>query len=436
MMGKMMLLNQLYSKMISNKILMSTMMYPEKTLSNAGRGKKTIKHLLPGCLLLILLSTAVSAVEDPASPGGTIRGTIINETQGGSSVENQEVTLHVERDNSEMESVTAKSDSSGNFEFSNLATETGYGYYLSLNYQGGDYTSDISSFEENQNLLTVDLVVYDATASDEKIKITINHVMIEKAEKGTFLVSETLVFHNDDDKTYIGKKRDPSGKRETLRVSLPRGFYDLEHVEGLMECCVSQTKDGVVDTMDLKPGLRKVVLQYKLNYTAKSYLFEKSFLYPTGAFYVLAPALFQLSGENLTSQGPLQIEEREYMALGREEISAASTITFEIGGLPFGWGAHTRLVVIGLILAFVVIAGLSYSLLKRGKGKTSSEKAEKVESSLETDEYLEAKKKTLLSLIAHLDDQFEANEISENIYKEMRQELKGRLVKTVQKLTK
>ncbi|TET63308.1 carboxypeptidase regulatory-like domain-containing protein [Candidatus Aerophobetes bacterium] len=432
----MLLLNRFYSKMISNKILISTMMYPKKTLSNAGRGKKTIKYLLLWCLLLILLSTAVSAVEDHDSPGGTIKGTIINETRSGSSVENQEVTLHVERGNSEMESVTAKSDSSGNFEFSNLPTETDYGYYLSLNYQGGDYTSDIISFEENQNLLTVDLVVYDATASDEKIKITINHVMIERAEKGTLLISETLVFHNDDDKTYIGEKRDPSGEHETLRVPLPRGFYDLEHVEGLMECCVSQTKDGVVDTMDLKPGLKKVVLQYKLSYTAKSYLFEKSFLYPTSAFYVLAPALFQLSGENLTSQGPLQIEETEYMALGREEISAASTITFEIGGLPFGWGTHTRLVVVGLILAFVVIAGLSYSLSKRGKGKTSSEKAEKVETFLETDEYLKAKKKTLLSLIAHLDDQFEANEISENIYKEMRQEFKGRLIKAVQKLTK
>ncbi len=395
-----------------------------------------MKHLLLGSLLLILLSTAVLAVEDRDSPGGTIKGTILNEPDGGSSIENQEVTIHVGRDDSEMESVTVKSDSSGNFEFSNLRTETGYGYYLSLNYQGGEYTSDIVSFEENQNLLTVDLVVYDATTSDKKIKITINHVMIERAEKGTLLVSETLVFHNDDNKTYIGEKRDPPGAHETLRIPLPRGFYDLEHVEGLMECCVSQTKDGIVDTMDFKPGPKKVVLQYKLNYTAKNYILEKSFLYPTGAFYVLAPAVFQLSGENLTSQGPLQIEGREYMALGREEISAASTITFEIGGLPFGWGTHTRLVIVGLILAFVVIVGLSYSLLKRGKGKTSSEKAEKVESFLETDEYLKAKKKTLLSLIAHLDDQFEANEISESIHKEIRQEFKERLVKIVQKLTK
>jgi len=260
--------------------------------------------------------------------------------------------------------------------------------------------------------------------------------MIERAEKGTLLVSETLVFYNDDNKTYIGEKRDPPGEHETLRIPLPRGFYDLEHVEGLMECCVSQTKGGVVDTMDFKPGPKKVLLQYKLNYTAKNYIFEKSFLYPTGAFYVLAPAVFQLSGENLTSQGPLQIQEREYMALGREEIPAASTITFEIGELPSGWGTPTRLAVVGLVLAFVVIAGLSYSLLKRGKGKTSSEKAEKVESFLETDEYLKAKKKTLLSLIAHLDDQFEANEISESIHKEIRQELKERLVEIVQKLTK
>lgn len=63
-------------------------------------------------------------------------------------------------------------------------------------------------------------------------------------------------------------------------------------------------------------------------------------------------------------------------------------------------------------------------------------KITKTESLPQTEEYLKAKKKTLLSLIAHLDDQFEAKEITQDVYKEMRQELKERLVKIMEKLVK
>jgi len=63
-------------------------------------------------------------------------------------------------------------------------------------------------------------------------------------------------------------------------------------------------------------------------------------------------------------------------------------------------------------------------------------KITKTEPLPQTEEYLKAKKKTLLSLIAHLDDQFEAKEIRQDAYKEMRQELKERLVKIMEKLVK
>ncbi|GAJ10532.1 unnamed protein product, partial [marine sediment metagenome] len=68
------------------------------------------------------------------------------------------------------------------------------------------------------------------------------------------------------------------------------------------------------------------------------------------------------------------------------------------------------LAVAALILAFIVIL-IFYFLLKKGKERGTPAKIAKTEFLPQTEEYLKAKKKTLLSLIAHLDDQFEAKEI-------------------------
>ena len=393
------------------------------------------KLIVANCLLLFLLCNTLIAAQERDPAKGIIRGTIINETPDGGSVENQEVTLYVQKENSEEESSTAKSDSSGTFEFPDLSTEAVYAYYLYLNYQGGEYTSATVSFEENQTLLTLDLIVYDATSNAEKVEIVIDHVIIEGAGEGALLISESITFRNSGDRTYVGTTNEASGAREVLRIPLPTGYQDIQYIEGLMECCVSQSEYGLSDSMDLKPGLKKVLLQYRLLYGGKTYLFKKSFQYRTAAFYILAPAPFQLSGEGLTLEGPLEIQGRQYVALGGEGIPGSSEISFRISELPFVWSSRTGLALAALVLVFIVI-WIIYSLLKKGKKGGAPAKSAKTESLPQTEGYLKAKKKTLLSLIAHLDDQFEAKEIRQDTYKEMRQELKERLVKIMEKLVK
>jgi len=393
------------------------------------------KLIVANCLLLFLLCNTLIAAQERDPAKGIIRGTIINETPDGGSVENQEVTLYVQKENSEEESSTAKSDSSGTFEFPDLSTDAAYTYYLYLNYQEGEYTSATVSFEENQTLLTLNLIVYDATSSAEKVEVVIDHVIIEGAGEGALLISESITFRNSGDRTYVGTTNQASGAREVLRMPLPAGYQDIQYIEGLMECCVSQSEYGLSDSMDLKPGLKKVLLQYRLLYGGKSYLFKKSFQHRTAAFYILAPAPFQLSGESLTLEGPLEIQGRQYVALGGEGIPASSEISFRISELPFVWSSRMGLAVAALILAFIVIL-IFYFLLKKGKERGTPAKIAKTEFLPQTEEYLKAKKKTLLSLIAHLDDQFEAKEIRQDTYKEMRQELKERLVKIMEKLVK
>ncbi|HDZ49930.1 MAG TPA: hypothetical protein ENH69_01765 [Candidatus Aerophobetes bacterium] len=202
-----------------------------------------------------------------------------------------------------------------------------------------------------------------------------------------------------------------------------------------MDCCASQTEDGIIDSMDIKPGPRAVTIRYKLDYSSKSYLFTKLLDYTTTNFYILAPTVFQTASDSLILEGPVEIEGRPYTALGlEEEMFANSRITVEISDLPSQGWRFTHTAIFGLI-AFFVVLGLAYPLLK--KSKTSKKQAsQKRIKPAEAKEDLEAERKTLLSLIAHLDDQFEAKEVPEHLYREMRKEFKEKLVKIMQALAK
>ncbi len=396
---------------------------------------KRFALLVGSWLILLVLCGQSLAAQTQDIAEGMIEGAITNKTPAGGTVENQEIILHVSKGGSEIETLVARTNSSGGFEFRDLFTDEDYSYYISLDYQGGEYLSETVSFEKEQRHIILDLIVYDSTSSDEKIKVEIDHLVILEAEEGFLLISEALVFNNTGDKTYIGEEDDLSGVKQSLRISLPTGFYDLEYVRGLMDCCASQTKDGIIDIMDLKPGPKTVTIRYKLNYSSKNYLFTKLFDYTTTNFYILAPTVFQTASDSLILEGPVEIEGTLYTALGlEEEMSANSKITVEISGLPSGGWRFMYAAIFGLV-AFFVVLGLAYPLLKKSKASKKQVSQKRIEPA-EAGEDLETERKSLFSLLAHLDDQFEAKEMPEHLYREMRKELKEKLVRIMEKLVK
>lgn len=405
-----------------------------KGIPRMAKDHKKLGLLLGSCLILILCAGDLAA-ETKDSAKGLIKGAITNKTPAGGEVRNEEIILQVNKDDSEIEKLSTQTNSSGGFEFENLSTDRGYSYYLSLNYQGGEYLSDTVSFDDQQSPIILNLTVYDSTASDEKVKIEMDHIIIRKAEEGSLVVGETLVFNNTGDKTYIGGKNDSSGNNETLKISLPGGFHDLEYVQGLMSCCVKPTKEGIIDSMDLKPGRKTVAIRYRLNYSSKSYLFSRILDYKTTAFYFVVPEVFKVSSDNLILEGPLELGGKTYVALGLEkEMPPRSKITAKISGLPSPGWKFTHVAIIGLISFFVVI-GFTYTLVRKNK-VTKDQVSSKRTKSPRTKEDLEAERRTLLSLIAHLDDQFEVKEIPEHLHREMRKGFKEKLVKIMETLAK
>ena len=213
--------------------------------------------------MVVILSLSLAAPASAAEPE-SVEGLVVNGTEGGSSVSNQDITLKTYLDNTEVDSTAAKTDADGHFIFDGLSTEPGYSYQVTLAFQGADYYSEGLSFAEGETTKSAVVTVYDSTASDEAIKITTDHTVIFAGE-GSLLVEEYLEFDNEDDLTYIGSREvNTEGDKETLRFSLPNGATELRPVSGLMEGYLYSSEDGLVDTMPVLPGAKLIIYSYEL----------------------------------------------------------------------------------------------------------------------------------------------------------------------------
>ncbi len=130
-------------------------------------------------LLVIIFVLSLSSSALAAEPdSGVIEGSVVNRTEGGSSVADQDVTLKTYLNDAEMGSTATKTDASGQFVFDSLSTESGYSYEVSLFFQQAEYYSEWLSFDEGETTKSTEVIVYNSTTSDEAIKVAMAHTII------------------------------------------------------------------------------------------------------------------------------------------------------------------------------------------------------------------------------------------------------------------
>ncbi|MEE8194612.1 MAG: hypothetical protein V3T73_03825, partial [Dehalococcoidales bacterium] len=241
--------------------------------------------LVLAALILSLGAFALAA----AAADGVVEGRVINGTEGSGQVADQEITLKSYRDDTEVASATTRTDAEGSFIFTALATEADYSYNITLIFQEAGYDGERFGFSPGETAKTVQMTVYDATSSDEAIRVDISHTVIY-IDSGRLLVKELYLFINDTDRTYIGSKRDAADEiRQTLRFSLPDGAtgLQLEPAGDLMECCIRDSDDGFVDSMPVFPGFRNIAYSYSVSFAAGDYTLMRRVHYPIGLYELL-----------------------------------------------------------------------------------------------------------------------------------------------------
>jgi LPXTG-motif cell wall-anchored protein len=385
------------------------------------RERILIKRIALMTLIFILsLSTSVSAAE---SGIGIIEGQIVNGTEGGSSVTDQEITLSAYINDTEVDPITTKTGSEGHFVFDSLPTELGYSYQVKLVFQEVEYLGEWLNFSEGETSKFIELTVYDSTTSGEAITIEMAHTIIY-IEEGSLLIQEYFLFDNAADLTYTGSELiSNNGTKETLRFPLPKNATELQLAHGLMECCIYSDEEGFVHTMPVLPGSEEVLYSYRVDYNSGEYTYSRNVNYLTANYDLLSQGQdSKVTSEQLTTGEPLDIGGTWFNHLSGTDFIQGDTLVAHFSGLPKTSNQNTF---IWVILAMVaLVGGFSFYLLMKRKRVQPINSVKTVEQ----------EKQELLVGLAQLDDDFEDGSIPEEVYQRLRAEKKAHLVELVQQL--
>ena len=374
-------------------------------------------------LLVVIFTLSLSASAAAAEPGGgIIEGRIINGTEGGSSVANQDITLKTYLDDTEMDAITTKTDNEGHFVFNSLSTESGYGYEVVLVFQLAEYYSEWLSFNEGETTKSAEIAVYDSTTSDEAIKVEMVHTIIYVG-LDSLKFMEYFLFVNETDRTYIGSGGAATVEgRETLRFFLPKEAIGPQITLGLMECCITGSEEGFIDTMPIFPGSKEVAYSYIVNYNSATYTFLRKMNYPTTRYDLLFQGeSIEVTGDRLAPEEPMDIDGTLFKHLSGSDFNPGDILKAQLSGLP---QTGNQGAILWVVLTLVMLGtGFSFVYLMRKR------KLQPVVS----EDSLSQQKQRLLVELAHLDDEFEAGKIPEKSYRQLRSAKKAQLVELTQK---
>lgn len=368
-------------------------------------------------LAVVVVLLAVSVAAGAQAPTGTIAGTVENLTGGRRPVAGQEVKLTAYVNNAEADWNTVTTDTRGRFSFAVLAASNRT-YVVNVKYKGGDYDSASITVKPGESRKQVNMRVYEPTTDPSILRVNVHHMIVEVGQ-GMVQVAELMVFTNPTDRTYVGREERADGKRETLRFTLPKGAANVQYMEGLMDCCVFAAPGGLVDTMDVKPGMREIAYSYNIPYARREVAIGRPLDYPTDRVEVFGSAASQLRVTPLEPMPPVQTDQGAYARYSSASLNPSTEVTISLSGLPPA-ASNTRRLALAAF-AGIVAAALAYPLLRRrpvpsGAGRRQPQRGRTPET-----------REQLVATIAALDDRFEAGEIAQADYHGQRERYKARL---------
>ncbi|HEY6103508.1 MAG TPA: hypothetical protein VI007_09830 [bacterium] len=341
-----------------------------------------------------------------APPIGTISGIVENHTGGTRPAPGIALKLTALVNGAEQESKDAAADARGRFRFA-VPVDPQRSYVVKLTYKGGEYETPAITLKPGQSVRQVHMRVYEPTSDPSVLKVNVHHIIVEPGD-GAVQVAELLVFTNKTDRTYIGGEPRADGKRETLRFALPAGAANVQYMEGLMECCVTANNAGLVDTMDVEPGMRSIAYSYTLPVARASLALTRRLDYPAERLEVFGNVTAQLAVSPLARQDDVKTEQGVYARFSGASLGAGTDVALALSGLPVPRSSQRR----AAIAAFtgLITAGLVFPFLRRGRRPAGPRRP-----TLTREE--------LVAAIAALDDRFEAGEIPEVEYRSRRAQL-------------
>jgi hypothetical protein len=314
-------------------------------------------------ILAILLAFGLPATALAQEPGeGVINGQVVNGTEGGGSVAEVKVVLITYAGDTIAETGTAITDDEGQFRFDNIPIDDEH--LVTARYMGVDYYYPVV-FEPGEKTTYVEFGVCDATTSDQAIRIGMAHTVMD-VEEDSLEITEVYWLVNDGDMTYVGTDG-------VLVFALPEGAIGFEAPEELMPDYQLLDDNRVTYLVPFPPGERQLVYSYRLvKPDSDEFAIPLEISYPTDSYELMVGGEeIEVAVTQLAPADPIFASDGErFIHFWGEDLPRGTVINLSLSSLSESGGAF--LTILWIIIAAVVIAGITFYLLKKGRrGKTN-----------------------------------------------------------------
>ncbi len=361
-------------------------------------------------LLLLLFPPGASFAEE--LPPGKIKGSVLNKTLNGTRVKDLEIILYQYKENKGAEVARTKTDPNGSFLFQGLNRDKQISYYASAKYKEVNYFSEMTHFLKKKEL-SFDLSVYETTDQDKDIHIKMHHILLETDNntKDTFVVREIMIVENQGNKTYTGSKEVQPGKKETLRISLPK---NAKNIQSMLPLAVNPW-DGFSIVTAFSPGTKRIIFSYTIKPGSADYKFEKNLYFKTDSFNFIFPKNgIQVKSDQLIYKGPTPNSDQRFSYLAGKDMTGKSKVVIRLS-LPstdnlFKWViAGPVMVLVGTGFVLFLIKGRKH---RAQKGDDPAQKPSQIT--------MAEQRQKILQSMAELDKQHDAGQIDSDKYESQR----------------
>ena len=376
--------------------------------------------ILPIVILSIFLFASIAVSADNKR---TIQGEITL-VKGAIELPLKEVELNIfiSPYQDDMSIIRTLTDNNGEFKIENILTSNSL-LLINFSYDNIDYSQPAELVGSGEK---IQIKVYEQNSDYSEISIKTQSIIIVDVDPSNKILSimEMVNLHNPTNFTIIP---DSDSVMSLLRFSLPENYFDLDIQSSLPIGNAIEVNKGFGMTNPIPPGTNEIIYSYRIVYDNKTYPINRKVSYPIGNLLVLIPEGIG-SIDNIstafTQKGLANIGSRNYAQYDFAKFNNAETVEIIFNDLPtisifkklIQYIGNNPFTLIPIALGIITIAALIIYLVisKRKTFYTMSEK-------------------DILSIIANLDNLYNAGVIAETIYLTKRDHLKNILLEKAYK---
>jgi len=255
--------------------------------------------------------------------GGTIIGKVNNRTRGDTIVEGADVYLRSFMGDKKMDEKLSISNKEGEFSFRNLRWDRSYS--LRINSNGVEYETARMVFPLDREVINLDLPIYDLSNNDSNIVINVNHHVIEVEDKAISVV-DIYQFENTGNTIFIGKDESDGDFNKTIKLNVPAKAENINFIQGIGKGNAVREDDVVYDTAGFPPGIKRVVIAYKLPLDFGKSEIRKSFYYDTRSAVVIATESSNVKVDGLGDMKAVLLDNQNYRRWVGNDIKRGNDI--------------------------------------------------------------------------------------------------------------